>query len=83
MTRDVSMKMSMETGMKMGIKRTMHLILLCAALALPALAADNIKINPRLDYGSDSADGALITGDHMSDGAEAGKPNYVIFYGEG
>ena len=79
MTRDVSMKMSKE----MGMKRTMHLILLCAALALPALAADNIKINPRLDYGSDSADGALITGDHMSDGAEAGKPNYVIFYGEG
>jgi len=40
-------------------------------------------LNPRLDYSSDSFDGPLITGDHMEEAAVAGKPNYIIFYGEG
>ena len=48
-----------------------------------ALAADNLQLNPKLDYTSDSQDGPLITGDHMDDGAVAGKPNYLIFYAEG
>lgn len=46
-------------------------------------AGENLKLNPRLDYSSDSQDGPLITGDHMDEGAAAGKPNYMIFYGEG
>jgi len=46
-------------------------------------AAENLRLNPRLDYSSDSQDGPLITGDHMKDGAVLGKPNYVILYGEG
>ena len=46
-------------------------------------AGENLRLNPRLDYSSDSQDGPLITGDHMEDGAVEGKPNYVIFYGEG
>jgi hypothetical protein len=50
---------------------------------LVARAGDNLKINPRLDYSSDSEDGPLITGDKMDEGAVAGMPNYVIFYGEG
>jgi hypothetical protein len=45
--------------------------------------AENLRINPRLDYNSDSRDGPLITGDHMAEGALAGKPNYIIMYGEG
>jgi hypothetical protein len=51
----------------------------------PALlhGAENLKLNPRLDYSSDSQDGPLITGDKMEEGLQAGKPNYVIFYGEG
>jgi hypothetical protein len=52
-------------------------------LSSAALAADNLRLNPNLDYSSDSQDGPLITGDHMDDGAAAGKPNYVIFYAEG
>ena len=54
-------------------------------LMLPvlALAADNLRLNPNLDYSSDSQDGPLITGDHMDAGALAGKPNYLIFYAEG
>jgi hypothetical protein len=46
-------------------------------------AGENLKLNPHLDYSSDSQDGPLITGEHMEDGTLAGKPNYVIFYGEG
>ncbi len=46
-------------------------------------AAENLKLNPRLDYTSDSQDGPLITGDHMQDGAVKGKPNYIIIVGEG
>ncbi len=53
------------------------------ALVAPAHAGDNLRLNPHLDYSSDSEDGPLITGDHMDEGAVSGKPNYVIIYGEG
>jgi hypothetical protein len=44
---------------------------------------DNLKLNPKLDYASDSLDGPLITGNDTQSGFVAGKPNYVIIYGEG
>lgn len=53
------------------------------ALAMPAVAADNLKLNQHLDYSSDSHDGPLTTGDHLEDGVVAGKPAYIIIYGEG
>jgi hypothetical protein len=61
---------------------------LCLALmvllnSFPGFTADNLRLNQRLDYTSDSQDGPLITGNHMQDGAVQGKPNYVIIYGEG
>jgi hypothetical protein len=52
-------------------------------LSTLAFAADHLKLNPKLDYTSDSQDGALITGEHMDAGSAAGKPAYVIMYGEG
>jgi hypothetical protein len=58
-------------------------LLLWATLAVPLRGADNLRLNQRLDYSSDSQDGPLITGDNMKDGAVAGQPNYIIFYGEG
>ncbi|HZQ23087.1 MAG TPA: hypothetical protein VFA89_09825 [Terriglobales bacterium] len=59
-------------------------VLLWLLLAIPlCTAADNLKLNPRLDYSSDSQDGPLITGDSMQAGLSAAKPNYVIIYGEG
>ena len=58
-------------------------LLLWAALAVPLRGADNLRLNQRLNYSSDSQDGPLITGDHMEDGALEGRPNYIIFYGEG
>ena len=60
-------------------------LLLWATLTVPVplRGADNLRLNQRLDYSSDSQDGPLITGDHMEDGAVEGQPNYIIFYGEG
>lgn len=59
------------------------LVTIILAATLPSLAADNLKLNPKLDYSSDSQDGPLITGDNMQAGFTAGKPAYVIMYGEG
>ena len=53
-------------------------------LSRPLLfAIENLKLNSKLDYTSDSLDGPLITGDDAQSGFVAGKPNYVIIYGEG
>lgn len=60
------------------------LVLFTVLMGAPRLwAADNLHLNQHLDYSSDSQDGSLITGEHLQDGAVAGKPNYVIIYGEG
>ena len=56
---------------------------MAAALAVPSHAAENLKLNQHLDYSSDSQDGPLITGDHLDEGPAAGKPAYIIIYGEG
>ena len=44
---------------------------------------DNLKLNSRLDYQSDSLDGPLIIGDDPQSGFVPGKTNYIIIYGEG
>lgn len=67
------------------MKRKLTFALFVAALSVAAnaVAAENLRLNPRLDYSSDSQDGPLITGDHIEDGAVRGKPNYVFMFGEG
>ncbi len=60
-----------------------HLVFMLALAIAPAHAAENLKLNEHLDYSSDSQDGALITGDHLEEGAASDKPSYVIIYGEG
>jgi hypothetical protein len=52
------------------------------ALSALAFAGDRLRLNPKLDYTSDSQDGPLITGEHMDAGFVAGKPAYVILFGE-
>jgi hypothetical protein len=52
-------------------------------LAISAFAGENLKLNPHLDFNSDSQDGPLITGDKMEAGFVSGTPAYVIMYGEG
>ena len=51
--------------------------------AAALLAQGQLKLNPHLDYSSDSVDGPLITGNDTQTGVVAGKPNYVMIYGEG
>jgi hypothetical protein len=51
--------------------------------ASPLFAIDNMKLNPNLDFGSDSLDGPLITGSDAQSGFVPGKADYVIIYGEG
>lgn len=63
--------------------RSCHVLLLALALVPASFAGENLKLNPSLDYSSDSQDGPLITGDSMDEGFVAGKPAYVILYGEG
>ncbi len=67
------------------MKMAIILALFAASLSTTAnlRAAENLRLNQKLDYSSDSQDGPLITGDHMEDGAVEGQPNYIIFYGEG
>ncbi len=68
---------------RISIMRSGRLLLaLLAASTVPAHAADDLVLNPQLHYDSDSHDGPLVTGEHMDDGLVAGKPNYVIFFGE-
>jgi hypothetical protein len=60
------------------------LVVVFLSLMTPTLfAIDNLKLNSNLNYGSDSLDGALITGSDAQSGFVASKPNYVIIYGEG
>jgi hypothetical protein len=65
------------------MKNVLILISVAILLAAPVMAADNLKLNQHLDYSSDSHDGPLITADHLEDGVVAGKPAYLIIYGEG
>ena len=49
----------------------------------PLFAIDDLKVNTKLDYTSDSLDGALVMGSDAKSGFVPGKINYVIIYGEG
>ena len=62
---------------------TLRLLMLLILSSSLVFATDNLKLNSKLDYTSDSLDGPLITGDDAQSGFVPGKPNYVIIYGEG
>lgn len=56
-------------------------IFMLAGPAGVSFAATSLKLNPALDYTSDSNDGPLITGEDLSDGSvRKGTPAYIIFY---
>jgi hypothetical protein len=67
--------------LRTGIRNTVLAGTLAFTVAL--LAEGQLKLNPHLDYSSDSVDGPLITGNDAQTGVVAGKPNYVMIYGEG
>lgn len=61
----------------------LHGLLLLVLGTQTLFGIDNLKLNSKLDYQSDSLDGRLITGDDAQSGFVPGKTNYVIIYGEG
>jgi hypothetical protein len=63
--------------------KPLAILALIAALTIPLSAGENLRLNNKLDYSSDSQDGPLINGDNMDAGLASGKPAYIIFYGEG
>ena len=69
----------------MTLKTIGSMALLAASLgaSVNLRAAENLRLNPRLDYSGDSQDGALIIGDRIEEGVRRGKPNYVFMFGEG
>ena len=67
----------------MSITKMLLPAVLLLSLSSQVLGIDNLKLNSKLDYSSDSLDGPLITGDDAQSGFVSGKTNYVIIYGEG
>src|SRR6267378_4176600 len=65
------------------MKASILSVVLALGLVPTGFAGENLRLNPNLDYTSDSQYGPLITGERMDDGVSAGKPAYVILYGEG
>lgn len=63
--------------------KALTILALTIMLVIPLSAGENLRLNAKLDYTSDSQDGPLITGDSMDAGVTSGKPAYIIFYGEG
>jgi hypothetical protein len=63
--------------------KALTILALTITLVIPLSAGENLRLNAKLDYTSDSQDGPLITGDGMDAGVTSGKPAYIIFYGEG
>jgi hypothetical protein len=68
----------LRTGIRIAMLAGLALV-----FAAALLAQGQLKLNPHLDYSSDSVDGPLITGNDTETGVVAGKPNYVMIYGEG
>jgi hypothetical protein len=66
-----------------GKQQWFAVLLILVAFSPSLRAAENLRLNPKLNYSSDSQDGPLITGDHMDAGTVRGKPNYVLIFQEG
>ena len=67
----------------MSMTKMLLRAVLLLSLSSQVFGIDNLKLNSKLDYSSDSLDGPLIAGDDAQSGFVAGKTNYVIIYGEG
>ncbi len=67
-----------------GMRKAIALIFLAGAVLFSSAArsAEDLQLNPHLNYGSNRPDGQLITGSGMEGGLVTGKPNYAIIYAE-
>jgi thiol-disulfide isomerase/thioredoxin len=68
-----------KAGIRIAVLLAVAFVFATALLA----QGQQLTLNPHLDYNSDSVDGPLITGNDTETGVVAGKPNYVMIYGEG
>ena len=59
----------------------MKSVVIFVLLVATGLWAQDLKLNPHLDYDSDSQDGPLITG--ADSGLVKGKVNYIFIFEEG
>jgi hypothetical protein len=71
-----------KTGVRDKVRK--DLLAVVALLSAPAVlaAAENLRMNPHLDYMKNGVQGPLILGDRMEDVVEQGVPNLIIFYAE-
>lgn len=69
--------------LRRGIRMAMLVAWVLVFAAAVVAQNQQLRLNPRLDYNSDSVDGPLITGNDTQTGVVTGKPNYVMIYGEG
>src|SRR5579863_9613590 len=55
-----------------------------SVLFLPVfiMGADNLVLNPRLNYERNNYQGPLIQGDNMLESVKPGMVNYIVFYAE-
>ena len=67
-----------SSGGLRATNRQMKLLTLFVAAGL--FGAENLQLNARLNYLSDSDDGPLLTGERLSDGPRRGQPNYVLMF---
>lgn len=65
---------------------TKHRLILALVLALTlpvfAAGAENLVLNPHLNYKKNNHQGPLITGDNMLESIKPGVPNFIVFYAE-
>jgi hypothetical protein len=85
MRRSEAFRLAQNKGRRGVVMRktVLHLFMLMMLTGPAIFAIDNLRLNSKLDFTSDSLDGRLITGDDAESGFVPGKPNYVIIYGEG
>ncbi len=62
------------------MKRMIVRAALCLMTAGRLGAADNLRVNPKLNLMKNGDQGRLILGDHLGDGIVKGEVNYIIFY---
>ncbi len=52
--------------------------LVLLAFASGLFGAENLQVNPKLDYSRDSDNGPLLSGQRLADGPKRGAPNYIL-----
>jgi hypothetical protein len=57
-------------------------LMLIVAAPVVLRGADDLRLNPNLNYKKNGHQGPLIFGEHMEDSTKPGMVNYIVFYAE-